>query len=140
LDPSNPSFQSHSSRGPACISYQMPSENMTIPPAGVQARFNRTDSQDPIFRPNDGSNAPNLDVSTVQARRQAYTMLLTKAVIRVGVWWYPNADADHGLRNDHSVDLAAALLSRVLRPRPAAYRPSLTTAVSQGRLPVMPHT
>src|SRR5262249_11468720 len=33
----------------------------------------------------DGSNSPRADVSTVHARRQAYSMLLKKGVIRVGM-------------------------------------------------------
>src|SRR4051794_19682589 len=59
IDPSHPFFQSLGSNGRACVSCHVPSENMTITPAGVQERFNRTDGQDPLFRTNDGSNAPN---------------------------------------------------------------------------------
>ena len=43
-----------------------------------------TGGSDPIFRTNDGSNSPDADVSTLEARRAAYTMLLSKALIRIG--------------------------------------------------------
>src|SRR5256885_8771987 len=35
--------------------------------------------------PNDGSTSPLADVSTVEARRSAYDMLLRKGLIRVGL-------------------------------------------------------
>jgi cytochrome c peroxidase len=138
MDPSNPFFQSLGSNGRACISCHMPSENMTITPAGVQARFNRTDGQDPIFRPNDGSNAPNLDVSTVQARRQAYSMLLTKAVIRVGIGIPPNAEFRLVEVNDPYGYASAAELSLFRRPLPATNLPFLTTVMWDGRENVIP--
>ena len=69
IDLTNPFFQSLGTNGRARVSCHVPRENMTITPAGVQKRFNATAGQDPIFRPNDGSNAPTLDVSTVEARR-----------------------------------------------------------------------
>ena len=53
--------------------------------AGVRKVFARTGGLDPIFRTNDGSNSPNADVSTEAARRSAYSMLLTRGVIRVGI-------------------------------------------------------
>ena len=43
------------------------------------------DGLDPIFRTVDGSNSPKADVSTVKARREAFSMLLNKGVIRIGL-------------------------------------------------------
>ena len=47
---------------------------------------------DPIFRLNDGSNSPDADVATVDGRRSAYSMLLTKGLIRVGIGIPDNAE------------------------------------------------
>lgn len=117
IDPTNPFFQSLGSNGRACSSCHVPSENMTITPAGVQDRFTRTDGQDPLFRTNDGSNAPNLDVSTVKARRQAYRMLLTKAVIRIGIGIPANAEFRLVAVTDPYQYASAAELSLFRRPR-----------------------
>ena len=48
----------------------------TITPIEVRIAVRPTHGLDPIFRTNDGSNSPNADVSTVEARRRAYSMLL----------------------------------------------------------------
>lgn len=56
-----------------------------ITPKGVQKRFKETDGTDPLFRLVDGANSPFADVSTVENRRKAYSMLLNKANIRVGI-------------------------------------------------------
>src|SRR5262249_31489737 len=85
LDSNNPFFQSLGTNGRACVSCHAPSAGWTITPALVQARFRATDGLDPIFRTNDGSNSPLADVSTPKVRYQAYSMLLSKGVIRVGL-------------------------------------------------------
>ena len=140
IDPSNPFFQSLGANGRACVSCHVPSENMTITPAGVQERFNQTEGQDPIFRPNDGSNAPNLDVSTVQARRQAYSMLLTKAVIRVGLGIPAHAEFRLVEVQDLYGYASAAELSLFRRPLPATNLAFLTTVMWDGRENVVPPT
>jgi len=45
----------------------------------------RNDDLEPIFRTVDGSNSPNADVSTPEARKRAYSMVLSRAVIRIGL-------------------------------------------------------
>src|SRR5262249_53514514 len=85
LDLSNEFFQNLGTNGRRCSSCHVPEDGWTITPADVQQRFAKTKGTDPIFRPNDGSNSPNADVSTLEARRTAYSMLLTKGVIRVGI-------------------------------------------------------
>jgi hypothetical protein len=140
LDLSNPFFQSLGSNGRACVSCHVASENMTITPAGVQERFNRTEGQDPIFRPNDGSNTPNLDVSTVPARRQAYSMLLTKAVIRVGLGIPAHAEFRLVEVQDPYGYASAAELSLFRRPLPATNLAFLTTVMWDGRENVVPPT
>jgi hypothetical protein len=92
LDTSNPFFQSLGSNGRACITCHLPAEGWTVTPAGIQQRFDASDGLDPIFRPNDGSVSPLADVSTVDARRIAYSMLLSKGLIRVGMGIPVNAE------------------------------------------------
>ena len=71
--------------GRRCVSCHDPAANMTVTPKAIQQRFDESGGTDPIFRPNDGSNSPTADVSSVRARRRAYSMLLRKGVIRVGL-------------------------------------------------------
>jgi hypothetical protein len=88
----NPFFLDLGVNGRRCVTCHQPDNNMGISAAGVQERFEETSGRDPIFRPNDGSNSPLADVSTVEARRAAYSMLLTKGVIRVGIPIPANAE------------------------------------------------
>lgn len=81
----NPFFQNLGVNGRGCVTCHEPKENMGVSAAGIRARFDATGGTDPIFRTNDGSNSPLADVSTVDARRAAYNMLLGKGLIRVGI-------------------------------------------------------
>jgi hypothetical protein len=85
IDTTNEFFQSLGTNGRSCVTCHDPGDNWTIVPAHLQQRFDATDGTDPVFRTNDGSNSPEADVSTVAARRVAYSMLLTKGLIRVGL-------------------------------------------------------
>jgi hypothetical protein len=60
-------------------------QGMSITPAKVQVRFANSQGMDPIFRQNDGSNCPSADTSTMDARRHAFSMLLSKGLIRVSI-------------------------------------------------------
>jgi hypothetical protein len=81
----NPFFLDLGVDGRRCVTCHEPQTNMTVTPARLRARFDATEGNDPIFRPNDGSNSPLADTSTVEARRAAYSMLLTKGLIRIGL-------------------------------------------------------
>lgn len=79
----NAFFQSLGTNGRTCNSCHQPADAWTVTPEHLQARFERTDGTDPIFRPVDGANCNNLDFSTRHARKKNYSMLLTKGLIRV---------------------------------------------------------
>src|SRR5919204_1918044 len=59
IDFNNPFFQSLGTNGRSCASCHQPSDGWTITPAHVQARFEASGGEDPIFRTNDGSNSPD---------------------------------------------------------------------------------
>jgi hypothetical protein len=109
----NPFFLDLGVNGRRCVTCHQPENNMTVTPAGLQERFETTRGKDPIFRTNDGSNSPLAEVSTVAARRAAYSMLLTKGLIRIGLPIPTNAETDpnHG---------SAALLYLRVPPRCSA--------------------
>jgi cytochrome c peroxidase len=73
IDINNPFFQNLGSNGRTCNTCHISSSAWAITPADVQAKFNATQGIEPIFRTNDGSNCPSAGVSTLKARRVAYS-------------------------------------------------------------------
>lgn len=85
VDVTNPFFQSLGTNGRSCVSCHQPADAWTVTPPHIQARFYTSSGNDPIFRPVDGANCPSADVSTFQARKAAYSLLLKKGLIRVSL-------------------------------------------------------
>src|SRR5262245_12380151 len=85
VDSDNPFFQELGLNGRTCFSCHRPAQGWTITPQSVRARFAATAGLDPIFRPNDGSNCEGADVSTLPKRIAAFSLLLTRGLIRVGI-------------------------------------------------------
>ncbi|HEY6721975.1 MAG TPA: cytochrome C [Burkholderiales bacterium] len=134
-------FQDLGANGRRCVSCHVPSAGWTIVPSQVQEIFNRTLGgviDDPlglgaIFRTNDGSNSPAADVSSVAARRAAYSMLLTKGLIRVGIGVPATADFDLVAVDDPYHHASAADLSLFRRPLPSTNLKFLSTVMWDGR-------
>ena len=133
IDLKNPFFQSLGSNGRACVSCHQPSEGWTITPAGLRQRFHETHGMDPVFRTNDGSNSPNADVSTLESRRRAYSMLLNKGLIRVGVGIPADAEFELVAVDDPYGYASAAELSLFRRPLPSTNLKFLSTVMWDGR-------
>ena len=85
FDDDNPFFQDLGSNGRRCVSCHQPSDAWTIAPAHVQARFDESSATDPIFTNNDGSNCEGAQPASVADERAAYSLLLTRGLIRVGL-------------------------------------------------------
>jgi hypothetical protein len=85
LDFDNPFFKELGTNGRTCFSCHRPDQGWTITPEGVRRRFTESRGLDPIFRTNDGSNCEGAEVSTVGKRRSAYSLLLSRGLIRVGI-------------------------------------------------------
>ena len=133
LDRTNPFFQDLGTNGRSCASCHVPSSGWAIAPAEVQERFRRTDGLDPIFRPNDGANSPQADLSTVAARRTAYSMLLNKGLIRVGLPILNASEFDLIEVDDPYQFAGAAELSLFRRPMPTSNLRFLTEVMWDGR-------
>jgi cytochrome c peroxidase len=132
-DPNNPFFQSLGTNGRACLNCHQPAAAWGITPPAVQAVFNSTNGTDPIFRLNDGSNAPNAPVATVAQRRAAYSMLLNRGVIRVGLPIPANAEFNLTTVEDPYHFASAAELSLFRRPLPSTNLKFLATVMWDGR-------
>jgi len=92
LDQSNPFFQDLGTNGRSCFSCHRPAQGWTVGPTELQHRFNETRGLDPIFRNNDGTNCEGEDISTLSKRRAAFSLLLNKGLIRVGLDVPQNAE------------------------------------------------
>jgi hypothetical protein len=85
FDLDNPFFKELGTNGRTCSSCHRPAQGWTITPESVQSRFAESLGLDPIFRTNDGSNCEGADVSTIGKRRAAFSELLNRGLIRVGI-------------------------------------------------------
>ena len=133
IDLSNPFFQNLGTNGRSCNTCHQQSEGWTVAPAQIEQRFNATAGMDPIFRLNDGANSPLADVSTIDARRRAYSMLLTKGLIRVGIGIPDNAEFDLVAVDDPYGFASKKELSLFRRPLPTTNLKFLSTVMSDGR-------
>lgn len=138
----NAFFKDLGTNGRTCNSCHVSSAGWSIAPGEVQTRFNRTGGTDPIFRTNDGSNCPSADVSTVEARRSAYSELLDKGLIRVSMAVPAGADFQIIAIDDphHCAQTTQSNPSFYRRPLPSTNLPFLTTVMWDGRESVKGHT
>ena len=133
IDTSNPFFQDLGTNGRRCVTCHQPQDAWTITPSHVRQRFAASNGTDPLFRPVDGANCPTADVSTRAARTRAYSLLLTKGLIRIEMTVPANseftvlqADNPYGCTN-------TAMVSVYRRPLPTASLPYLSAVMWDGR-------
>jgi cytochrome c peroxidase len=135
VDTTNPFFQSLGTNGRACISCHQPGDAWTVTPPHIQERFAASHGEDPIFRPVDGSNCPSADVSTEEARKHAYSMLLKKGLIRISIampvgaeFVVTDVDDPH-----HCPETTSQQLAMFRRPLPSTNLDFLATVMWDGR-------
>lgn len=133
IDRSGPFFQNLGTNGRSCDTCHVQAEGWTITPAGVQERFDRTHGMDPIFRVNDGANSPMANVSTVQAQREAYSMLMNKGLVRIGIGIPDSAEFELAAVDDPYGFASARELSLFRRPLPTTNLKFLSTVMWDGR-------
>ncbi len=133
IDRKNPFFANLGTNGRSCESCHQAADGWTITPRGVRERFQATGGRDPIFRLVDGANSPNADVSTRAAREKAYSMLLTRGVIRVGMAIPATAEFELAAVDDPYGYASATELSLFRRPLPTTNLRFLSTVMWDGR-------
>jgi cytochrome c peroxidase len=141
LDLSNEFFQNLGTNGRRCVSCHLPTAGWGITPEQVQLVFDATKGGaiddgvglGAIFRTNDGSVSPDADVSTLDARRKAYSMLLNHGVIRVSMAVPDTAEFELIGVNDPYNHSSAADLSMFRRPLPSTNLAFLSAVMWDGR-------
>jgi cytochrome c peroxidase len=129
----NPFFQDLGSNGRRCVTCHQPSDAFSITPPHIHHRFETTQGTDPLFRPVDGATCPTADVSTQEERRDAYSLLLTKGLIRVGIAVPANADYQViSVYNRYGCN-ATDVISMYRRPLPTTNLRFLSTVMFDGR-------
>jgi cytochrome c peroxidase len=134
LDLGNPFFKELGTNGRACFSCHRPEQGWTITPESVQKRFLESRGLDPIFRPNDGSNCEGADVSTVGKRLTAYSLLLTRGLIRVGIDVPVNAEfVIDSVDDPYGCGASLTAASMYRRPLPSTNLGFLSAVMWDGR-------
>src|ERR1044071_3667137 len=87
IDLSNAFFQplGTNGNGRSCASCHMPSDAWSVSAEHLKQRFDSTNGLDPIFQLLDGANCPTINISTLADPSDAYSLLLTKGLIRMSL-------------------------------------------------------
>jgi cytochrome c peroxidase len=134
IQETGPFFQSLGTNGRSCSSCHRPAEGWGISAAEVQLRFLLTLGTDPIFRTNDGSNCDhNIDTSSFQGRSKAYSLLLSRGLIRIQIAVPASAEFNVvSVVNPYGCG-DPATLSLYRRPLPTTNLKFLSTVMWDGR-------
>src|SRR5579859_1793861 len=136
IDTNNPFFKDLGINGRTCNSCHKLEDGLGISTARINALFNSSQGLDPIFRINDGSNAPTgwfSQVSSVALRKQSFSQLLAFGTIRVGIGIPAGADFQLLLAQDPFYFASAAELSLFRRPLPSVNVRANVLAMWDGR-------
>lgn len=134
IDETGPFFQSLGTNGRLCASCHQPSDGMSVSATNVQLRFLLTQGTDPIFRTVDGSNCNHsIDVSTLEGREAAYSLLRTRGLIRIAIGVPASADYYIKSVNNPYGCNETTVISMYRRPLPATNLRFLSAVMFDGR-------
>jgi cytochrome c peroxidase len=136
-DPDNPFFRALGTNQRTCATCHDPATGWSISPVALQDRFASSNGDDPVFRPVDGANAPGIDVSTLDARQTAYSLLLDRGLIRVERALPDGADFVLDAVSDPFHYANQAEISLYRRPLPATNLKFLSTIMWDSREPTL---
>ncbi|MBJ7313230.1 cytochrome C [Rugamonas sp. CCM 8940] len=132
IDSANPFFKAQGN-GRSCASCHQPDNGWSITPDGLARRFEASAGLDPVFRPVDGAVSPNAATATLAQKRVAYSMLLSKGLVRVGLPLPANAEFTLVKIDDPYHYASAKELSLFRRPLPTTNLAFLSSVMWDGR-------
>jgi hypothetical protein len=141
----NAFFQDLGTNGRICFTCHQPQDGWSLSAQHAQDRFS-ANSNDPLFRLVDGATCPSDDVSTPQAKRRAYSLLLARGLIRIGLpmpsagleFQITDVNDPYGCNTNPTTGLtgsATGTVSVYRRPLPAANLSFLSAIMWDGREP-----
>jgi cytochrome c peroxidase len=141
----NAFFQDLGTNGRTCFTCHLPDSAWSFSAQHARDRF-EANPNDPLFRLIDGATCPSDDVSTLSAKQRAYSLLLTKGLIRIGLpmpaspreFQIIAVDDPYGCNTDPMTGLtgsATGTVSVYRRPLPTANLGFLNTIMWDGREP-----
>ena len=134
IDLQNPFFQDLGTNGRRCVSCHQPDSAWTITPRNVELRFLATHGTDPIFTNNDGSNCEGAQPQSIAEEQAAYSLLLTRGLIRIGLDVPAGAEfIIDSIRDPYSCGPHSNDTSLYRRPLPAANLKFLSAVMWDGR-------
>jgi cytochrome c peroxidase len=134
IDTANPFFQDIGANGRRCVTCHEAHTGWSITPEHVEARFAISHGDDPLFRNNDGSNCEGALPQTVEEKRAAYSLLLTRGLIRVGLDVPPGAEfAIDSVEDPYKCGTATNDVSVYRRPLPTTNLRFMTAIMWDGR-------
>lgn len=134
IDLQNPFFQNLGSNERTCASCHQPDSAWSITPANLQRRFNATRGADSVFRNNDGSNCEGAAPGSVEEKRAAYSLLLTRGLVRVGLNVPNNAEfIVESVQDPLQCGGATNDVSVYRRPLPSVNLPFVSAVMWDGR-------
>ena len=134
IDLQNPFFQDLGTNGRRCVTCHQPNDAWTITPRSLQARFIASHGTDPIFTNNDGSNCEGDPAQTQAAKKTAYSLLMARGLIRVGLNVPANAEfIIDSVRDPNHCGPASNDASLYRRPLPSANLRFLSAVMWDGR-------
>jgi cytochrome c peroxidase len=135
-------FQNLGTNGRTCFTCHQPQTGWTVSAQSVQDRFNSSLGTDPIFRLVDGATCPTADVSSLEKKSQAYSLLLSKGLIRIGLPIPANAEFQISVVSDlyncntnPATGLPSGIVSIYRRPLPSTNLGFLSAIMWDGREP-----
>jgi cytochrome c peroxidase len=128
-------FQPIGTNSRACVTCHQPKNGWSIATEDLRARFDADGGLDPVFRPVDGSVCPSSDVSNVDARRNAYRLLLNRGLIRIQLNVPSAAEFTVDTVDDPyaCAETTTSQLALYRRPLPATNLRFLTSVMWDGR-------
>jgi cytochrome c peroxidase len=134
IDLQGPFFQDLGSNKRTCASCHQADSAWSITPANVQHRFNVTRGADAVFRNNDGSNCEGATPNTLEEKRAAYSLLLTRGLVRVGLDVPSNAEfIVESVRDPYQCSGGTNDVSVYRRPLPSVNLPFVSAIMWDGR-------
>jgi len=148
----NAFFEPLGSNGRTCQTCHQPAAAWGITPPQIKAAFLASLGTAPLFRPVDGAVCPSADVSTFESRKNAYSLVLSKGLIRIGLPlpsppalqfsivavqdpYNCNRNPATGLTSFGPTQPSEGIVSVYRRPLPSTNLPFLTTTMWDGREP-----